>query len=151
MLLIHLVCVWEVQRRTFAFQLFFFFFFFFEPKCLTFFVNSERCALFINPQISLFNNFFIKNGSHSAIYTFKNYFAIVFFSFQFLAISKRTRNSRASLLPAFIYLFYQTPISYRVRDLFWHLQMQQIVLGFIFQRSDHVFIYKGLSLINTIL
>ena len=69
---------------------FFFFFFFFEPKCLTFFVNSERCALFINLQILLFNNFFIKNGSHSAIYTFKNYFAIVFFSFQFLAISKRT-------------------------------------------------------------
>ena len=27
--------------------------------------------------------FFIKNGSHDTIYTFKNYFAIVFFSFQF--------------------------------------------------------------------
>ena len=85
---------------------FFFFFFFFEPKCLTFFVNSEWCALFIDLQISLFNNFFIKNGSHGIIYTFKNYFVIVFFSFQFLAISKRTRNSQASLLPAFIYLFY---------------------------------------------
>ena len=36
-------------------------------------------------QISLFSNFFIKNGSHDTIYTFKNYFASVFsvFSFQF--------------------------------------------------------------------
>ena len=29
-------------------------------------------------QTSLFNNFFIKNGSHSTIHTFKNYFTIVF-------------------------------------------------------------------------
>ena len=36
-----------------------------------------------NPQISFFSNFFIKNGSHGTIYTFKNYFATVFFSFQF--------------------------------------------------------------------
>ena len=44
---------------------------------------NAHCALFTDPQISLFNNFFIKNGSHSTIYTFKNYFATVFFSFQF--------------------------------------------------------------------
>ena len=38
-----------------------------------------------DPQTSLFSNFFIKNGSHSTIYTFKNYFVTVFsvFSFQF--------------------------------------------------------------------
>ena len=43
------------------------------------------CALFMDPQITFFNNFFIKNGSHNTIYTFKNYFATVFsvFSFQF--------------------------------------------------------------------
>ena len=43
------------------------------------------CALFTDPQISFFINFFIKYGSHSTIYTFKNYFATVFsvFSFQF--------------------------------------------------------------------
>ena len=29
-------------------------------------------------QITLFSNFFIKNGSHNTIYIFKNYFAIVF-------------------------------------------------------------------------
>ena len=29
-------------------------------------------------QITLFSNFFIKNGSHNTIYTFKNYFATVF-------------------------------------------------------------------------
>ena len=39
----------------------------------------------MDPQITLFSNFFIKNGSHGTIYTFKNYFATVFsvFSFQF--------------------------------------------------------------------
>ena len=40
-------------------------------------------VLFTDPQISLFNNFFIKNESYDTIYTFKNYFATVFFSFQF--------------------------------------------------------------------
>ena len=53
---------------------------------------SAYHVLFTDPQISLFNNFFIKNGSHDTIYTFKNYFVIVFFSFQFQfsAVSKRT-------------------------------------------------------------
>ena len=63
------------------------------------FFNREQCicALFTDPQISLFINFFIKNGSHDIIHTFKNYFATVFFSFQFSvfsfqfsAISKQT-------------------------------------------------------------
>ena len=31
-----------------------------------------------DPQISLFSNFFIKNGSHDTIHIFKNYFATVF-------------------------------------------------------------------------
>ena len=31
-----------------------------------------------DPQISLFNNFFIKNGFHDTIHIFKNYFATVF-------------------------------------------------------------------------
>ena len=36
-------------------------------------------------QIPFFSNFFIKNGSHDTIYTFKNYFATVIsaISFQF--------------------------------------------------------------------
>ena len=71
-----------------------FFFFFFELKYLSFSVNSALCALFTDPQISLLSNFFIKNGSHGTIHTFKNYFAIVFFSFQFQfsTVSKRTLN-----------------------------------------------------------
>ena len=31
----------------------------------------------MDPQIPLFNNFFIKNWSHGTLYTFKNYFATV--------------------------------------------------------------------------
>ena len=41
----------------------------------------------MDPQISLFNNFFIKNGSHGTIHTFKNYFVTVFLAFSFSKIS----------------------------------------------------------------
>ena len=41
-------------------------------------------------QTTLFSHFFIKNGSHGTIHTFKNYFATVFFSFQFSTVSKWT-------------------------------------------------------------
>ena len=43
--------------------------------------------LFTDPQIPLFNNFFIKNRSHDTIHTFKNYFATVFSVFNFSKIS----------------------------------------------------------------
>ena len=74
-------------KRVYASQMhvlhFFFFFLFFESKYLTFSMNSAWCALFTDPQILLFSNFFIKNRSHDTIHTFKNYFATVFFSFSF--------------------------------------------------------------------
>ena len=56
-------------------------------------MNSVYYALFTDPQISLFNNFFIKNRSYGTIHTFKNYFATVFFSFQFSTVFKRTLNT----------------------------------------------------------
>ena len=54
--------------------------FFFFPAALFDQVNREQCtrALFTDPQIPLFSNFFIKNGSHDTIHIFKNYFATVF-------------------------------------------------------------------------
>ena len=75
-----------------------FFFFFCTRVCETYGYNSwtvaakfdfshsfqsinAHSALFTDPQISLFSNFFIKNGFHDTIHTFKNYFATVFFSF----------------------------------------------------------------------
>ena len=60
----------------------FFFFFFLSQNIWLFLINIVRCALFMDPQISLFSNIFIKNRSHGIIHTFKNYFATVFFSFQ---------------------------------------------------------------------
>ena len=61
------------------------FFFFLLSAVKVDFFNCEQCirTLFMDPQISLFINFFIKNGFHGTIHIFKNYFAIVFFSFQF--------------------------------------------------------------------
>ena len=69
-----------------------FFFFFLLLAVKADFFNREQCicALFTNPQISLFINFFIKNGSHDTIHIFKNYFVTMFFSFQFSAVSKQT-------------------------------------------------------------
>ena len=54
-----------------------FLFFFFQPAIVDF-VNCEQCicVLFTVPQITLFSNFFIKNGSHKlhflAIFFIKN-------------------------------------------------------------------------------
>ena len=89
------------------FYVFFLSFFFLEPKYLTFPVNGARYALFTDPQILLFNNFFIKNGFHDTIYTFKNYFATVFFSFifQFLAVFKRIQFERRKTLFSLTALF----------------------------------------------
>ena len=45
--------------------------------------------LFTRPKTSFFSKIFIKNGPHSTIHTFKNYFATVFsvFNFQFSIIN----------------------------------------------------------------
>ena len=70
----------------------FLFFFFFQPVIVDF-VNCEQCicVLFTVLQITLFSNFFIKNGSHNTIYTFKNYFATVF-SVSVFSFSKNKLN-----------------------------------------------------------
>ena len=65
---------------------FLFFFFFFFTACFDFSVVNSTLVYYSRvSQTSFFSNFFIKNGSHSTIHTFKNYFATVFsvFSFQF--------------------------------------------------------------------
>ena len=63
-----------------AFSDFILFYFIFLPAVLFDQVNHEQCthALFTDPQIPLFNNFFIKNRSHDTNHTFKNYFVTVF-------------------------------------------------------------------------
>ena len=79
-----LVTVWIPIIPTSTFYncvfLFFFSFFFFFSAAIVDFINCKQyiCALFTVPQITLFNNFFIKNGSHSTIYIFKNYFTTAF-------------------------------------------------------------------------
>ena len=52
---------------------------------LTFLSQTVHYVLFMDSQILLFSNFFIKNGSYGTIYTFKNYFTTVIsaISFQF--------------------------------------------------------------------
>ena len=91
-----------VSVSTFSPSSSFFFFFFsrvFSPQVATVhvrYMNSSRNfwpvfreqyirALFTDSQISFFINFFIKNGSHGTIYTFKNYFTTVIsvINFQF--------------------------------------------------------------------
>ena len=68
-------------------------FFFFFSAALFDQVNCEQCicALFTNPQILFFSNFFIKNGSHDTIHTFKNYFVTVI-SVSVFSFSKNKLN-----------------------------------------------------------
>ena len=85
--------IWEVHfalPRRVCVSVFSFFFSWKVWLFNQFSATCGSCALFTDPQILLFSNFFIKNGPHSTIYTFKNYFAIMFFSFQFSVVSKRT-------------------------------------------------------------
>ena len=72
------VCVF--QARVFSF-----FFFFIATVVDQVFCEQCTRTLFIDPQTSVFSNFFIKNDSYGTIHTFKNYFTTVFlvFSFQF--------------------------------------------------------------------
>ena len=88
---------YALPRCMFAFLTFFF-----SRKVWLFNQFSATCeshALFTDPQILLFSNFFIKNGPHGTIYTFKNYFVTVFFSFQFSVVSKRTLRHLAAIWP----------------------------------------------------
>ena len=66
-------------RMRFCYAVFIFLFFSFQSAFVDF-STDEQCirALFINPQILLFSNFFIKNGFYSTIHIFKNYFTTVF-------------------------------------------------------------------------
>ena len=75
-----------------------FFLFFFQPIIVDF-VNYEQyiCALFTVLQITLFSNFFIKNGFHNTIYTFENYFATVF-SVSVFNFSKNKLNPNTPII-----------------------------------------------------
>ena len=59
-------------------------------------VNSASVHCLRVLQITLFSNFFIKNGSHGTIYTFKNYFPTVF-SVSVFNFNKNKFNSNGSI------------------------------------------------------
>ena len=85
------------NQRVCVFQLFFFFFTHFldlqllfneqSPQILTFqtFFSQSVHIVYCSRthKFHFLVTFFIKNGSHGTIHTFKNYFVTVFFSFQF--------------------------------------------------------------------
>ena len=77
-----------------------------NSNCKCWFFYGKQCisVLFMDPQIPLFSNFFIKNGSHDTIHIFKNYFTTVFsvFSFQFQQ-NKFYPNRPLSLVSHVIY------------------------------------------------
>ena len=85
---------WRLRFVICVFVFFFFFFFFLvQPVIVDLsIVNSASVHCSRIPQITIFNNFFIKNRSHSTIYTFKNYFATVLSVSAKIAQSKWTLN-----------------------------------------------------------
>ena len=75
-----------------------FFFFWFQSHYLTkSTVNSARMHCSWVPQIPLFSHFFIKNGSHGTIHTFKNDFATMF-SVLVFSFSKNKLNSNGPFI-----------------------------------------------------
>ena len=82
------VCIGLKAAYAFVLSRFVFLFIYFIAATFNFFiVNSALVHCSQVPQITLFNNFFSKNWSHSTIYTFKNYFATMF-SVSFFSFSK---------------------------------------------------------------
>ena len=67
---------------------------------LTFFSEQYIRALFMNPQISFFINFFIKNGFHGTIYTFKNYFTTIILTINFQFQQNKSYPNRAFEFPS---------------------------------------------------
>ena len=73
--------IWRLRfiSCVFLFLSFFPFFFSLQPTIVDkSSVNSALVHCSRVPQITLFSNFFIKNGFYSTIYIFKNYFVTVF-------------------------------------------------------------------------
>ena len=80
-------------RLRFENHVLFCFIFFFQPHYLTKSIeNSIQVHCSWISQILLFSHFFIKNGSHSIIHTFKNYFISVF-SVSIFNFSKNKLNT----------------------------------------------------------
>ena len=90
-----LVCTSTFSSHVFLF-FFFFFFFFSSPQQLTLStVNSAYVTIYSPTNYTFQQLFFIKNGSHNIIYTFKNYFATVF-SVSVFSFSKNKLNPNTS-------------------------------------------------------
>ena len=84
LIIYNISAVWIGLKMRLCFLLLFFFFL---AVNVDFLREQCTCALFTDPQKSLFNNFFIKNGSHNIIHIFKNYFVTMFSVFSFSKIS----------------------------------------------------------------
>ena len=74
----------------------------------------------MDPQILLFNNFFIKNESHGTIYIFKNYFTIVFLIliFNFSKNKPNLNEDKHNFFPIlFPYYFFYSNKWFRLNKL----------------------------------
>ena len=96
------VCFELKPTSTFLLHIFLFFFFFPSPQLLTLStVNSAYVYCSRSYKLHFLATFFIKNGSHNTIYTFKNYFATVFsisvFSFSKNKLNPNTPGERVFL------------------------------------------------------
>ena len=78
-----------------SFCVFLFFFFFSFPATVFDQVFHEQYIRALFMGLTNYSNFFIKNRFHSTIYTFKNYFATVFYIsvFSFSTVSKWTSQN----------------------------------------------------------
>ena len=119
----------------------FLFFFFFCSAAIVDFVNGEQCirTLFTVLQIILFNNFFIKNRSHSTIYTFKNYFTIMFlvlvFSFNKNKFNPNTSGIYVCMKSQFLL---PTVYDFLVKEIRKSIVPHKVLLLFLYHFMGHL-------------
>ena len=97
----------SVASMSNAFSLFFFLPF--QPQLLTSLMwTVHKCTIY-GPINYTFQQFFIKNGSHGTIHTFKNYFATVFSVFNFSKISSIQTDPKSQIfvLKAYTTTYFQ--------------------------------------------
>ena len=89
-------------------------------------------VLFIDPQIPLFSNFFIKNGSYSTIYTFKNYFATVISVISFQFQQNKSYPTISLILKSFLLMSSTSP------SMMGYYSLAKIYLNKKFQPTEYV-------------
>ena len=117
------------------------FFFFLVTAALFDQVNCEQwmhCSWV--PQIPLFSHFFIKNGLHGTIHTFKNYFATVFLVLVFNFSKYKLNPNGPFIFASNVYIAANVKLVY---SIFWYSSSMRAYI------TSQFFLFGWLLLLNS--